>query len=180
MSAIALLRHRTAAAHDAVDTAFGGHDLRDPAAYRRFLEAHARALPEAEARAAAVWPALRRRTPLLADDLATLGAPRDLPATTTASGTAPAAWGALYVVEGSRLGGGLLAGRVGQGLPHAYLAATHAPGEWRAIRAAIDAAAAGQDAAWHEAMVAGALDVFALYAAAAASAAGVGGARPPA
>ncbi len=166
MSAITLLRNHTAAAHEAVDAAFGGFDLAQTASYREFLEAHARALPEAEARAAAVWPALRRRTPLLGADLAALGGEGDLPvATSEAAG--PAHWGALYVVEGSRLGGGLLAGRVGEGLPHAYLSATHEPGEWRAIRTAIDAAAEGQDAAWHEAMVAGALDVFALYAAAA-------------
>jgi heme oxygenase len=103
---------------------------------------------------------------LLASDLAALGAPVALPVT-TATSARPECWGALYVVEGSRLGGGLLSRRVGEGLPHAYLSATHQAGEWRAIRGAIDVAADGKDAAWHEAMVAGALDVFALYAAAA-------------
>jgi heme oxygenase len=166
MSAVSLLRSRTAAAHEVVDAAFGRFDLHDPTDYRRFLTAHGRALPVAEARAAAVWPGLRRRTPLLTADLAALGMPTDLIVSTEA-GAGPAQFGALYVVEGSRLGGGMLAGRVGDGLPHAYLTATHAPGEWRAIRAAIDAAASGRDEAWHEALVTGALDTFAIYAAAA-------------
>ena len=166
MSAVAFLRSRTAAAHERVDAAFGSHDLASPDTYRRFLAAHARALPDAEAMAAAVWPALRRRTPLLAADLAAIGLPIDLPAM-TAHEAGPAQWGALYVVEGSRLGGGLLARRVAEGMPCAYLSAVHEPGEWRTIRSAIDAAATGQAEAWHDAMVAGALDVFGLYEAAA-------------
>lgn len=166
MSAISLLRTATAAAHDSVDSAFAGYDFADPSEYRAMLLAHARALPTAEARAAQIWCALRRRTPLLAADLAALGASVDLPIE-TASGGEAAAWGALYVVEGSRLGGGILAKRVGAGLPHAYLSAVHQPGEWRTIRTAIDTAAAPQDEAWHAAMIAGALDTFALYEAAA-------------
>jgi heme oxygenase len=168
MSAVSLLRSRTAAAHEVVDAAFGGYDLRDPTDYRRFLMAHARALPVAEARAAAVWPELRRRTPLLAADLAALGVASDLASVTEADAGA-GQFGALYVVEGSRLGGGLLAERVADEMPRAYLSATHEPGEWRAIRAAIDAAASGRDAAWHQALVAGALETFDLYAAAAAA-----------
>ena len=162
MSAVSLLRSRSAAAHGVVDAAFGGYDLHDIADYRRFLIAHARALPLAEAQAAAVWPMLRRRTPLLAADLSAMGTPTDL-AEMTDEHAGPEEFGALYVVEGSRLGGGLLAGRVGAGLPNAYLSATHEPGEWRAIRAAIDAAAEGQNAAWHEALVEGALATFRLY-----------------
>jgi heme oxygenase len=166
MSAIALLRSETAASHEAVDSIFGTHDLGDAAAYGRFLQAHARALPQAEAMAVSVWPALRRRTPLLAADLDALGLPAELAVDSGGEGT-PAHWGALYVVEGSRLGGGLLAKRVGQGLPVAYLSAVHEPGEWRAMRQAIDRAADGQDKGWLEEMVAGAQATFALYAAAA-------------
>lgn len=166
MSAIALLRARTAASHEAADSVFGGHDLNEPASYRRFLEAHGRALPQAEAMAAAVWPALRRRTSLLAADLAALGAPATL-VVSTENERGPSQWGALYVVEGSRLGGGFLAKRVGPGMPVAYLSAVHQPGEWRAIRQAIDAAATDRDQHWLEQMVAGALATFALYEAAA-------------
>ena len=78
-------------------------------------------------------------------------------------------WGALYVVEGSRLGGGLLAKRVGAGLPVRYLSAIHEPGEWRAIRHAIDEVAEGRDAAWTAQMIAGAEATFALYEEAAAA-----------
>ncbi|MCC2978643.1 hypothetical protein [Sphingomonas sp. IC4-52] len=165
MSAIALLRAKTAASHEAVDSVFGGHDLNNPLSYQRFLEAHGRALPHAEAMAAAVWPALRLRTPLLAADLAALGSPADL-AVSTRNEQGPSQWGALYVVEGSRLGGGVLAKQVGPGMPVAYLSAVHQPGEWRAIRHAIDAAAADRDQHWLDQMVAGALATFELYEAA--------------
>lgn len=162
MSAIALLRFRTAASHEAVDSVFGQDDLSDPDGYRNFLKAHARALPTAEASAAAVWPALRRRCALLEADLRALDVPVRLPVT-TASEDGPAQWGALYVVEGSRLGGALLSKRVGHGLPVAYLSAVHLPGEWRAIRQAIDEAAVGRDDRWLEQLVSGAQATFALY-----------------
>jgi heme oxygenase len=165
MSAIALLRSETAAAHERVDSAFGAYDLGARDSYCLFLAAHARALPQAESMAAAVWPSLRRRTPLLAADLAALGHPVDL-AVTTAMECGPAQWGALYVVEGSRLGGGMLAKRVPADWPHAYLSAVHEPGEWRAIRSAIDSAAEGQGRAWLDAMLAGARQTFASYEAA--------------
>ncbi|WBH16040.1 biliverdin-producing heme oxygenase [Sphingomonas radiodurans] len=167
MSATSLLRSRTAPAHEAVDGAFAEYDLADRASYSQFLVSHARALPLAEAMAVRVWPALRPRTPLLLADCAALGVTVDVPAEPIEQPrveTDAEHWGALYVVEGSRLGGGMLAGRVGEGLPRAYLAATHQQGEWRAIRQAIDAAADGQDEAWHDALVAGALTVFGLYA----------------
>ena len=167
MSAIELLRTRTAAAHEAVDGAFGAFTLHSAPEYRRLLTAHAMALPVAELAAARVWPDLRTRVPLLTADLLALGGDMSAVPQEDTSLDAPASWGALYVVEGSRLGGGILATRIGEGLPRAYLSAVHRPGEWRAIRAAIDAAANGQDAAWHAAMIAGALRMFALYAASA-------------
>ncbi|QNE33336.1 biliverdin-producing heme oxygenase [Sphingomonas sp. NBWT7] len=163
---MALLRSQTAAAHAMVDAAFGSHDLHDHMAYAAFLRSHARALPAAETQAATIWPTLRRRMPALAADLAALDVAMP-PAAVTLSRGAAAAWGALYVIEGSRLGGGMLAKMVGPGLPRAYLGATHLPGEWRLIREAIDAAAAGEDDAWHAAMVDGALRTFELYDAAA-------------
>ena len=155
-------------AHDAVDAAFGGFDLAGPADYRAFLTAHARALPAAEARmrSLAFARTLSPRTPLLAADLATLGEamPAALP---LAEGDDAAAWGTLYVVEGSRLGGAMLARGVPADWPASYLRAVHPPGQWRAIRAATDAAAANRDGEWHERLVAAALETFALYAAAA-------------
>ncbi|OWK33776.1 hypothetical protein SPDO_06640 [Sphingomonas dokdonensis] len=138
------------------------NDLTNRADYLRFLQAHARALPDAEAMAAAVWPTLRRRTPLLAADLHALGETVDL-SVKTDSEAGPRQWGALYVVEGSRLGGGFLSKRVASGLPVSYLSAVHLSGEWRSIRLAIEQAADGHDPDWQEQMVAGALDVFSLY-----------------
>ena len=168
MSAISLLRARTRAAHDVVDAAFGAFGLQSASEYRRFLAAHARALSVCEPIAARVWPDLRPRLPLIAQDLLALGTPFGpvgLPADPPADEAA--AWGALYVVEGSRLGGGMLAQRVAADLPRAYLSAVHRPGEWRAIRAAIDVAGEGRDATWHTALVDGAMAVFARYEAAA-------------
>lgn len=162
MSAIALLRARTASSHDAVDAAFGADDLTNPADYIGFLQAHARAMPSAEAMAAAVWPALRRRTPLLAADLRALGELADLPVWTDDE-VGPRQWGALYVVEGSRLGGGLLTKRVAPGLPVGYLSAVHLSGEWRTIRMAVEQAASGRHPDWLEQMVAGALAAFSLF-----------------
>jgi heme oxygenase len=165
-----MLRDATGAAHEQVDAAFGAHDLSSPAAYRAFLLAHARALPAAE-RVMAALPfaaTLPVRTPSLAADLAALEAAMPAPLPFAPGVDEATLWGVLYVVEGSRLGGALLARQVPAGSPHAYLGAVHAPGQWRAIRAAVDAAAAGRDAEWTARMVAGALATFALYADAAA------------
>jgi heme oxygenase len=83
---------------------------------------------------------------LLAQDLAALNSrmPEMLPLAAPASAAARA--GMIYVIEGSRLGGGLLARQVPAGLPVAYLSATHLPGEWRALLARLDADVEGSAA----------------------------------
>jgi heme oxygenase len=169
MSAMTMLREATGAAHEAVDAAFGAHDLASTEAYRRFLLAHGRALPAAE-RVMAALPFARTlpvRAPLLAADLADLGAASPAPLPFTPGDDEATLWGVLYVVEGSRLGGAMLARQVPPGVPGRYLGAIHAPGQWRAIRAALDDAAAGEDSDWTARMIAGALATFALYAEAA-------------
>ena len=160
-----MLRAATTPDHDIVDAAFADYDLTDRAGYIRFLMAHAAALPAAEdALAIRDLPAWRRRTPMLAADLTTLGEPMpDQLPFTLPTGRA-AALGALYVVEGSRLGGVLLARRVATTLPAAYLGARHRQGEWRHLLAAIDATV-GEDMVAEA--VTGAHAAFALYAAAA-------------
>lgn len=169
-SARAALRGRTSAAHEGIDAAFARFDLGDARSYGQFLEAHGRVLPTLEALLATseALPAWRPRLALLAEDLAALGAegprePQNLPAM-----GAPALHGVLYVLEGSRLGGKLLARGVGEGLPSAFLSAGHEKGEWRNLLEQLDAAAAANGAAWLDEAVAGAQFAFRLYGKAAA------------
>ena len=79
----------------------------------------------------------------------------DVPASTAAG------WGAMYVVEGSRLGGIMLSRSVPEGMPSAYLESKHLSGEWRALLAAIDGEPA--DEAWIEEAIVGAKAAFELY-----------------
>lgn len=162
-SASATLRATTGADHERVDAAFAGFDLADREGYRGFLLAHARALPAAEAVLAAVpgLPAFRPRTPLIAADLAAFGETMPAPLPFAVPGGDAGAWGALYVVEGSRLGGTLLARSVAEGWPGGYLGAKHLSGEWRVLLAALDEAAV--DDAWTQRAVEGARATFELY-----------------
>jgi heme oxygenase len=143
-SARFLLRDATASWHERVDALFSNTDLADPRQYGGFLLAQAaahlaveQALDRANvAEIVSDWPE-RRRGNLIRLDLATLGEQMPvlevLPALT---GTA-AKWGALYVLEGSRLGGKILARSVGAGLPTSYLAAGR-PVAWRELTTLID------------------------------------------
>jgi heme oxygenase (biliverdin-IX-beta and delta-forming) len=169
MSAVQSLRAATAADHDAVDAAFGEADLGNPQDYGRFLTAHALALPAVEqALENRGAPPLRSRTPLIESDLRDLGLSMPAPLPFEPPATAAAAFGMAYVIEGSRLGGGLLARQVGEGLPTAYLSATHLAGEWRGFLAELDRQADGP--AWIEQAIEAAQATFALYRKAAAAA----------
>ncbi len=163
-STVARLRVATTADHDAVDAGFGRYDLTDATDYRAFLIAHAKALPAVEAwlRRIPGLPVFRDRGDLLAADLAALGEPMPEPLTFDAVPRAAAGWGAMYVVEGSRLGGIMLSRSVPDAMPSAYLGARHLPGEWRELLAAIDAQPA--DEAWVADAIAGAKAAFDLYA----------------
>lgn len=159
------LRRHTRPQHDIVDAAFGAYRLDDRAAYAAFLHAHARALPAVEAVLAGhQLPGWRMRTPLLAADLADLGGAMPPPLPFALPAGDGAAWGALYVIEGSRLGGTLLARGVAPDLPGRYLGARHQPGEWRTLLAAIDDEGARRPADWTDAAIAGAGACFRLYA----------------
>lgn len=162
---IARLRALTQPLHDHVDAAFGGFRLDDRVSYGRFLRAHALALPAAETALATVdgVPAWRPRAPLLAADLADLGESGPTPIAFDLPTGQGAAWGALYVVEGSRLGGVMLARGIGAGLPSRYLGAAHLPGEWRDLRLAFDERSASGGAGWMDEASAGAHATFALY-----------------
>lgn len=170
MSAVQQLRAATAADHDAVDAAFGETDFADPAAYGRFLTAHALALPAVEKvlEGIAGLPQRRPRAGLIESDLRALGLDVPPPLAMPAPDSEAAAFGMVYVIEGSRLGGGMLAKRVGPDLPIAYLSATHLPGEWRGFLSALEEKAEGEG--WIERMVAAARATFDLYRRAAAAA----------
>ncbi len=169
----ARLRAETRAGHARVDAAFAGFDLRKPQGYGDFLQAQAAVLPALEAAVAAHaaawlpdWEA-RRRTPALTQDLAKLG--RSAPAAAEIRAAGPqASLGALYVLEGSRLGARLLLAEVRAGPDPAVREATaylaHGEGRrlWPSFLEVLERE--GEDP---EAATAGALAAFALFEAAA-------------
>ncbi|TDO15222.1 MULTISPECIES: biliverdin-producing heme oxygenase [Halomonas] len=77
-----------------------------------------------------------RRLPRLIDDLGSLGlTPRTLASQAATSSASPAILaGELYVLEGSRLGGQMIGGRLrrtlGSGAPHTFFCLEMAPEEW--------------------------------------------------
>jgi heme oxygenase len=147
-----------------VDEAFGAFDLGCPRAYGLALSAHARCAPAVEAglKGARVWSAWAERTPLLAADMAELGRAAPPPLELGAPLCAAGAWGAQYVMEGSKLGGKLLARRVAPGLPRRYLAAEGEPG-WPRFQAELQAAADHAGPGFIEAAVRAARRVFLMF-----------------
>lgn len=140
------LRNETAADHAVVDEIYSRFDLGEPHGYRAFLEAQYACFAPIE-QALAVggagdllddWPA-RRRAPLLSADLADLGADSPAPGPSTAPLATPAAaLGAIYVLEGSRFGGALLARRLWTGAPARFLGGGADPAAWRGLLAVMD------------------------------------------
>lgn len=145
MSARAALRAATAEDHERVDRLFSGFDLSNLDGYRLFLTAQAAAHVPVEAAldAAGVealmpdWPA-RKRSHLLEGDLAELGAALPAPVEAPHLPDAAAMMGALYVLEGSRLGGAVLKRSLPPQAPMRFLAAEQAPGAWRKLLAKLD------------------------------------------
>ncbi|GAA3250031.1 hypothetical protein GCM10020258_04600 [Sphingomonas yabuuchiae] len=145
-----------------MDAAYGAYRLDDRESYTAFLIAHARALPAVEVwlegrSIAFPW---RSRRAALAADLAALGREIPEPLPFDPADDEAARWGALYVTEGSRLGGVMLARQVGRGFPR-LSGIRFRGGEWRDFRHALDAAAG--DAAWVDRAVVAAEQVFGLY-----------------
>ena len=146
MKARAALRAATAEEHRKVDAAFSRFALSTEAGYRGFLLAQAEAfLPVEkaldEAGAAAVlpdWPQ-RRRGDLLRADLAalTVTLPEPFSDPDFISGKA-SMFGAIYVLEGSRLGGAVLKKTVPGHFPRRFLEARQAAGSWRIFLQALD------------------------------------------
>ena len=138
------LRAATRQDHDRVDLLGGAFDFARPSDYQAFLRAHAAVLPGVEAALDSAplgdlppsWMQ-RRRTAALAADLAALGlAPPPQAATPLSLPDHATRLGALYVLEGSRLGGAVLRRRLAASQPEApdaYLA--HGAGQpyWRSF-----------------------------------------------
>ena len=146
MKARAALRAATAEEHERVDRLFSQLDLARAEDYRRFLLAQASAFLPIEAKldemgAAELvedWP-LRRRGDALRVDLADLGEALPAPLAAPEFGDPSAMLGAIYVLEGSRLGGALLKRSIPAGLPRRFLDAPQMPGSWRKLLELLDA-----------------------------------------
>lgn len=141
----AQLRLATADCHRRVDTVFSAADLGELSSYADFLRAQAAALLPVEealedAGAASLfadWPS-RRRGALLVADLAGLGFAPPAPVGRPWLATPAQAIGALYVLEGSRLGGALLKRSVPPHLPSEFLGGM-CSASWQALLVLMDA-----------------------------------------
>jgi len=134
-----ILSSATANHHRRVDDTFSAFALGDPASYGLFLRAQAVAhLPVEDALAAGGIAAIvrdwsaRRRYKQLRLDLAELRLNVPTPVGSIALEGTPALLGALYVLEGSRLGGALLRKRVAPDLPTRFLDKAD-PTAWRTL-----------------------------------------------
>jgi heme oxygenase len=144
VTARSLLRAATASAHERVDHAFGIFDLSDRDGYRTFLVAQAGPLLSAEAAIDAFdphsllpdWPE-RRRAALLRADLADFDAPAPQLEPLAVQSDA-AALGVIYVLEGSRLGGALLARNVPVDLPARFIRCASASKRWQGLIEVMD------------------------------------------
>lgn len=132
-----VLRDDTRDAHDAVDAVYGGFDLADRRSYAAFLSAHAAIVLPLEtmlddagiATLVDDWPD-RRRAPAIAADLTALSRPLPPPLACPPVAGDAGLLGALYVLEGSRLGGRMLARQVASDFPREYLDPDQPTGHW--------------------------------------------------
>lgn len=183
MSLRETLRERTQAAHRRLDELWDVRALRQRAPYIRFLRANAAALVPLEARLVergvgallTDW-AERTRARAIEADLAGLGAAAPFE-TAPALGTAAEQFGALYVLEGSRLGGVMIAREVARSEDGAVLANRRFLGHgeagklWRSFVEQLERVVPEAEAAR---ACAGAQEAFALFETAAQSVASGG------
>ncbi|WP_245409607.1 biliverdin-producing heme oxygenase [Allosphingosinicella vermicomposti] len=154
MTARQTLRAATADDHERVDALFSAFDLSTREGYCAFLAAQAEPFlsTEAELEQAGIgrlisdWPH-RKRGHLLAEDFASLcsGEGRSPDEGTAVAGLLlpqehndAALLGALYVLEGSRLGGKLLARSVPPHFPTRFLSASALRGAWPSLLEMLD------------------------------------------
>jgi heme oxygenase len=165
MSAHIILKDHTAAAHAAVDYAFSHFDLGKRESYVNFLLTHARVLPviESALNDDPCLPPWQPRAALLMRDLDSFGRRPLRPLFFAETMPSAEKLGLLYIVEGSRLGGRVLLGRVGTGFSADFLSATHQPGEWRRFLQTLNERAEVENEVWLEGVLAGACHGFQLY-----------------
>lgn len=139
-----VLRTATAADHERVDRAFGAFDLTDRADYAAFLQAQAYAFLPIEAAIDAAEPrdmladwSERRRADQLRADLKQLGIITPATGKCVSYRNREDILGAIYVLEGSRLGGRMLARSVPADLPRSFIGASDSA-RWRILIEVLD------------------------------------------
>lgn len=163
------LRNATAPLHSRVEAAYAGFDLEQPDGYLLFLRAHCRVLSAVEvaleqagiARLLDDWPARTRRHMLLAD-LSELDSPAPTSLPLPQLLDEASCWGAAYVLEGSRLGGTILARRrrqIDPSAPVSYLEHGDVARLWPTFLSRLETARSG---AWAP-MLAAAEATFTLF-----------------
>ena len=164
------LRDLTREEHDATEAAFAPFDLSTPAGYRAFLQAHASALAALEdSMDGRGWQDHASRRTLLEADLADLGdAERHSAMEPPALLGDAHVWGAQYVLEGSRLGGQILAQQVAKGSPTRYLSGNAEAGTddmrpWQEFCAALEDEARRHGPQWLADVEDGARATFRLF-----------------
>lgn len=170
-----VLKHETEGLHTRLDAALSALDLADPSDYGLFLRVHAAALPpvERELERAGIgalmddWPR-RVRRPALDGDLAALGLVPPAPIAFAPLLGADEMLGALYVLEGSRLGHAVLLRHLPEDAPTRRATGFLAHGSGERLWGAFLAALAGREGtgADEARMVGAARRTFAAYLAA--------------
>ncbi|MBO9769035.1 MULTISPECIES: biliverdin-producing heme oxygenase [Xanthomonas] len=177
-SAALALRHATQDAHRLVEAVPLMQALAqgqvDSAAYAQILRRHHALLAGFETQYGNWLTTLvgngwqyRRRVPALRDDLHALGQQPDLPVALPASAEDAARWGMLYVIEGSQLGGRVIARSLRKQQPalagalRYFEMADDDPAGWRRFQAALDRRLATPSA--RDAAIDGAQAMFAHF-----------------
>jgi heme oxygenase len=113
---LAVLRAATHDRHERIDALMNLGRMREPGRYPRVLQAFDAFLAGWEPAVAAAlperfepWLQARSRRPFLQSDLRALGLPSAQPVVPPVLASAGAAWGSVYVMEGSALGGRVIA-----------------------------------------------------------------------
>jgi heme oxygenase len=161
------LKAATAAAHERLDGWMSRYDLACRADYGAFLQAQAGAfmgvedaLDEADAEIHLPDWHERRRTMALRSDLNLMGLAFPEPAQVTPFRGEAEVLGAIYVLEGSRLGGAVLIRSVPDGLPKSFLSSGN-PAAWRALASVLDERLSSPDR--FDSAASAACSVFAVF-----------------